>query len=324
MIDQTPRVSIIIPVYNGANYLKEAIDSAINQTYKNTEIIVVNDGSTDNGKTAAICRSYGSKIRYIEKPNGGVSSALNTGIKNMKGELFCWLSHDDVYYPQKTSIQVDFLKSNDTILYGDFDIMDANSRFSYSVKITDTDPKNFLYKLITSYPVSGCTVMVHKRCFEECRVFDENLKTTQDYDLWFKFARKFKFVHIPEPLIKSRHHSKQGTAVLKSVHLKECNKLYAKFLKNTTSEEIAASSGSEDSIAYIKIAHSFLGRGYLKAAYISFVKSIEKTSGKNLFVIIRMLFLFLESFLMIIRMILVRYILPYRVKIFIKKLFRSY
>ena len=78
-----PLVSIVIPVYNGSNYMREAIDSALAQTYENVEIIVVNDGSTDDGETDRIARSYGDKIRYFAKDNGGVSSALNKGIKEM-------------------------------------------------------------------------------------------------------------------------------------------------------------------------------------------------------------------------------------------------
>ena len=83
-----PLVSIVIPAYNASNYLAEAIDSALAQTYPNVEIIVVNDGSRDDGATRAVALSYGDQIRYFEKPNGGSSSALNTGIANMKGEWF--------------------------------------------------------------------------------------------------------------------------------------------------------------------------------------------------------------------------------------------
>ena len=81
-----PRVSIVIPVYNGSNYLSEAIESALNQTYGNTEVIVVNDGSCDAGRTEDIARDYGEKIRYFVKENGGVASALNTGIRRMTGD----------------------------------------------------------------------------------------------------------------------------------------------------------------------------------------------------------------------------------------------
>ena len=95
-----PLVSIVIPVYNGSDYLAEAIDSALAQTYGNIEIIVINDGSSDNGKTREVAGKYGDRIRYFEKENGGVPTALNLGIKEMKGDYFSWLSHDDVYFPE--------------------------------------------------------------------------------------------------------------------------------------------------------------------------------------------------------------------------------
>ena len=106
-----PKVSVVIPVYNGANYLREAIDSALSQTYSNIEIIVVNDGSNDKGETRNIALSYGDKIRYFEKENGGVSSALNLGIREMTGEYFSWLSHDDSYKPQKIENSIRYLST---------------------------------------------------------------------------------------------------------------------------------------------------------------------------------------------------------------------
>jgi hypothetical protein len=105
----TPKVSIIIPVYNGSNFLREAIDSALAQTYENIEILVINDGSKDNGKTEEIALSYGEKIHYFSKENGGVSSALNMAIKEMTGEYFSWLSHDDLYYEDKVKRQIETL-----------------------------------------------------------------------------------------------------------------------------------------------------------------------------------------------------------------------
>ena len=85
-----PLVSIVIPVYNGSNFLRDAIDSALAQTYPRVEVIVVNDGSTDGGATEAIAKSYGSRIRYFAKENGHVASALNYGIARMEGEYFSW------------------------------------------------------------------------------------------------------------------------------------------------------------------------------------------------------------------------------------------
>ncbi|TFG59465.1 MAG: glycosyltransferase family 2 protein, partial [Deltaproteobacteria bacterium] len=80
-----PLVSIVIPVYNGSDYLREAVDSAMAQTYADVEVLVVNDGSDDGGKTEAIALSYGDRIRYFRKENGGVASALNLGVREMRG-----------------------------------------------------------------------------------------------------------------------------------------------------------------------------------------------------------------------------------------------
>ena len=104
------KVTIVIPVYNGSNFMKVAIDSAIAQTYDNKEILVINDGSTDNGETEKIALSYGNKIRYIKKENGGVATALNLAIKEMKGDYLSWLSHDDIYKPYKIEKQIETIK----------------------------------------------------------------------------------------------------------------------------------------------------------------------------------------------------------------------
>ena len=109
MITTGPTVSVVIPVYNGSNYVGQAIESILAQTYQNREIIVVNDGSTDQGATRHVVLSYGNQVRYIEKENGGVSSALNCGIQAMQGEYFAWLSHDDLFCKEKLSNQMEFL-----------------------------------------------------------------------------------------------------------------------------------------------------------------------------------------------------------------------
>src|SRR5215470_19778957 len=125
-----PLVSIVIPVYNGSDYLREALDSALSQTYPHVEILVVNDGSTDAGATEAIARSYGDRIRYFWKPNGHVASALNFGIQQMRGEYFSWLSHDDVYLPDKIKIQMALAvrATRPTLYYGDFATIDASGK----------------------------------------------------------------------------------------------------------------------------------------------------------------------------------------------------
>ena len=228
-----PKVSIVIPVYNGSNYLREAIDSALAQTYKNIEVIVINDGSNDKGKTDKICKSYGNRIRYFKKENGGVASALNMGIEKMEGEYFSWLSHDDIYYPDKIEEQIKILQSLDdknTVLYSDVEYIDSCSNTMYKTEYE----KNFSLQTLNSglFPVflgytNGCSILIPQKCFKETGYFDEKLKTANDYDMWFKLFRKYKTGFIPKVLIKYRFHDLQGTkTVAENIRVVESDKIW--------------------------------------------------------------------------------------------------
>lgn len=208
---KNPKVSIVIPVYKGKDYVKEAIDSALNQSYKNIEIIVVNDGSEDNDATRNIALSYGDKIRYFEKENGGVSTALNLAIENMTGDYFSWLSHDDRYYKNKVADQIKALKKYDdnTILYSDYDLMDENSNvFANSIKDHDELINKPEYALLRG-AINGITLLIPKEAFKECGLFREDLRCTQDYELWSRMMKKYKFIHEPGILATTRLHKNQ-------------------------------------------------------------------------------------------------------------------
>lgn len=265
-----PKVSIIIPVYNGSNYLKEAIDSAIAQTYKNIEILVINDGSNDNGKTAKIARSFGKKIRYFEKENGGVASALNFGIKKMKGEYFSWLSHDDIYYPDKIACQLKFLKQcpKRTVLYSDFELINGKGRHLRMFKFKPP-PAHFIYYLIDEKFIHGCTVFVAKQAFQEVGLFNEKLKNVCDYEMWYRLIKKgYHFYHLRKVLINARIHSGQDTKLQWSRQLYEEDNLYLWVLKNLPLEAIFSSV--EDCTAqYLYLAKKFKKIGLFKAANYS-------------------------------------------------------
>jgi len=235
----TPKVSIIIPVYNGSKYLSESIDSAITQTYKNIEVIVVNDGSTDHNKTEQVALSFGSKIGYFQKENGGVASALNYGIQRMTGEYFSWLSHDDVYFPYKIERQIEYLRKQNNkqcILYSDFEIIDKNSNYTGELKIgADISSNSLLAILSTS--IHGCSTLISKGIIDTVGFFKEKLKTTQDNDMWFRMFRAgFEFQHIPEILIKSRSHPDQGSLVLKNHNKIETDMFYLRAIQNIGNE----------------------------------------------------------------------------------------
>lgn len=235
---KNPKVSIIIPVYNGKDYMKEAIDSALSQTYKNIEILVINDGSTDDGATKRIAESYGNKIRYFEKENGGVSTALNLAIKNMTGDYFSWLSHDDRYYKNKIESQIEYLKKYDenTIIYTDYDLMDENSNvFAKSIKDHEELTKKPEYALLRG-AINGITLLIPRKAFEDCGNFREDLRCTQDYELWKRMMKKYKFVHQPEILGTTRLHKNQ-TGNTSPYVLKENNDLWMNIIEDISDED---------------------------------------------------------------------------------------
>lgn len=275
---EKPKVSIIIPVYNGENYLKEAIESALAQTYKNIEIIVVNDGSADN--TEKIAQSYGKKIRYYKKENGGVSTALNLGLSKMKGEYFSWLSHDDLYEPEKIETQIKYLIDNkcigkNVIVYSNYIVIDENSTILYE-KTLDTVELNKKpeYSLLRS-AINGITLLIPKKAFDECGNFDVALRCTQDYDLWLKMMAKYKFIHIPYAIAKSRVHQGQDTNVNPKV-ITEGNPLWIKMIESVSQKRQKALEGSAYNF-YYEMAR-FLGT----TQYVEALKyCIEKLNKLN-------------------------------------------
>lgn len=266
-----PKVTIVIPVYNGSNYLREAIESALAQTYPNKEVIVINDGSVDNGATERIALSYGDRIRYYAQTNGGVASALNFAVSQMTGEYFSWLSHDDLYYPDKISSQVQMLHRMDerdrVILYSDYAVFfDASEDDINEIHLPHIPPEYFRYFITTNNILHGCTLLVPKQAFVECGEFNEALRTTQDYDLWFRMAEKFHFTHRPNVSVKARAHAEQGSVTMKDAALKEINELLAGFARCLTETELLGGTHKSVGQAYAEISGNFLRRGFSGAA----------------------------------------------------------
>jgi len=246
-----PLVSIVIPVYNGDNYLKEAIDSALAQTYEPIEILVVNDGSQD--KTEDIALSYGDRIQYFTKENGGVSTALNMGIANMRGEYFSWLSHDDLYKPEKIELQIAALAGGpERIAYSDYDVIDRDgatiARMNIAKKYPGADLTFGLFPILRQV-LNGCSLLIHKSHFARAGMFDERLRVTQDYDLWFKMSRGASFAYVNAPLVMSREHGSQVTHNYER-NRAESDELWLNMLKNITAEEARKLDGTERDFWY--------------------------------------------------------------------------
>lgn len=222
-------VSIVTPFYNGANYLSEAIESALAQTYPGVEIIVVNDGSDDGGKTRDVALSYGSRIRYLEKNNGGVATALNLGIREMRGELFSWLSHDDAYYPKKIARQLAYLETlNDdrVIVFCNYHVIDHASQITGTGLIPEFVLGNSILSIVGTY-VGGCSMLIPKTAFETAGLFNESLRNSQDNELWLRMVMQgYRLRYMPDILIKSRRHAEQGSLAASMRHAQEARGFY--------------------------------------------------------------------------------------------------
>ncbi len=232
-----PLVSIIIPVYNGANYVRHAIDSALAQTYPNIEVIVVNDGSDDDGETERIIKTYENKIHYVYKPNGGVSSALNVGIHEMKGDYFSWLSHDDEYHPLKIESQVRILNRYDEnylALCGTEFIAADGKKLKKKWRM----PRKKVYsgreilREIGRYSLCGIALLIPKQALVDGGLFDESLRFIQDEVLWKKiFIKGYSLVMDQNVYAKIRLHGAQQTHLHRERFKEEMEKTAINFSK---------------------------------------------------------------------------------------------
>lgn len=205
------KVSVIIPTYNRARYVIEALESVLNQTYQNLEVIIVDDGSTD--KTREVLGPYlvDDRITYIYKENGGPASARNFGLTNSTGEYIAFLDSDDLWLPEKIFYQVECFKTHgdvgivftDALAFGEklgpVDAARAEFRFRYH----DPSFKLLLWGNFMPTP----TVMLRRACIEKVGLFDESPDLRiggEDYVLWLRIARVFKIGHLNKILTKIR------------------------------------------------------------------------------------------------------------------------
>jgi len=198
-----PFVSVIIPTYNRAWVIQEAIDSVLEQRFKNFELIVVDDESTDN--TPEILSEYGENIRVLTQKNTGVSAARNLGIANAKGELVTFLDSDDQWLPEKVSTQVDFFESHPEALICQTEEIWIRNGKRVNPKNRHKKYSGMIFE--QSLPlciVSPSAVMMRRSLFDKVGVFDETLPACEDYDLWLRISCRYPIYLIDTPLIVKR------------------------------------------------------------------------------------------------------------------------
>ena len=280
-----PLVSIVIPVYNGANYLAQAIESALAQTYENIEVIVVNDGSKDDGATENVALSFGSKITYYKKENGGVSSALNFGIKKMRGDYFSWLSHDDLYDENKIKREMLMINSCKDVVICSGVLIDENGNkiMHYTKKMDKNVDGAGLFKAnLAGYLLNGLGFLIPKSVFGVVGGFDESMRYVQDYDLWFRMMYyDYRFICIKDELVKNRVHKLQVTNRFPQLYYTE-----RKVMANKHIEILINHSDFKKSISFLKLHLYLYSKTQCKEERIK-VEEILKTHNElGIFVIL--------------------------------------
>ncbi len=209
-------VSVIIPVYNGSDYVAKAIESAISQTYRNLEIIVVNDGSKDNGltKEAVLPFLKDERVKYIEKPNGGVSSVLNYGIEHFNGDFFVWLSHDDVFDPRSIELRIQKWEklgcNNKIIVSTKTKYIDKNGNKKFRVAANSKNVNN-IYDILSS-TINGCSLLIPRDAIKG-HSFIQGMVYMQDYYLWAELINGGVRIRVVNKKVTfNRIHDKQITS----------------------------------------------------------------------------------------------------------------
>jgi glycosyltransferase involved in cell wall biosynthesis len=200
-----PKVSVIMPAYNAARFIKEALDALSHQTFRDFEVLVIDDGSQD--QTAALVRSYGPPVSYIHQPHGGVSSARNTGLTRATGQYIAFHDADDLWEPRKLEQQVAVLDRRPGIglCFTGALVVDSDLR---PLRVIRARPYADFCEALLLYPsvVSGScsSAMVRRECVEAVGGFDPELSIAADWDYWLRLSLLTAFAPIPEPLMQYR------------------------------------------------------------------------------------------------------------------------
>lgn len=208
-----PKVSVIIPAYNAITYLPETLESALKQTFKDFEIIIVNDGSTDETEQW-VSQIKDPRVRLISQKNQGLSGARNTGITNAQAEHIAILDADDLWEPDKLEKQVRVLDENPEValVYTWVAFIDEDSK--HTGRVFKNCAEGDVWEELTQHNIVECgsVPLIRRSCFETVGLFDRNLGSyLEDWDMWLRIAVDHKFKVVKEPLVYYRQLSSSAS-----------------------------------------------------------------------------------------------------------------
>ncbi|MDY6896820.1 MAG: glycosyltransferase [Cyanobacteriota bacterium] len=212
-----PLISIIIPVYNGEKTIKETIESVLNQTFVNFELIVIDDGSQDSTLNV-ISSIEDSRLKVFSYQNAGVAISRNRGIKRASGKFIAFLDADDLWTSDKLESQLKALQSNPqaAVAYSWVDYIDAEGEFLHSGNHIAINGNAYKQLLVENVLENGSNPLIRKDALIQVGGFNQSLTPAEDWDMWLRLAAGYEFVTVPSPQILYRTLSHSGsTNVLK-------------------------------------------------------------------------------------------------------------
>jgi glycosyltransferase involved in cell wall biosynthesis len=208
------RISVLIPCFNTAHYLGEAIQSVLAQTHPADEIIVIDDGSTDN--TAQIAAAFAPRIQYIYQPNAGLSAARNTGIKIATGQYIGFLDADDLWHPDFLATLTDLLERHADwgAVYAGNLFIDARGKLLSQSVHKVIAAQRLHDALVDDIFFPPCAVLVRKTALDAVGLFDESLRACEDWDMWLRISAQYRFGSTSQTLALYRRHGSNMTGDL--------------------------------------------------------------------------------------------------------------
>ncbi len=238
-----PIFTVIVPTYNQAQYLGEALDSLINQSFPFWEAVVVNDGSTDS--TLEVINDYckkDSRIRAYHKENGGVASALNVGIQNAKGEWICWLSSDDLFEPYKLETHFEAINKHPDIKFFHthwYLLLDETKQKIAPPLWLAIPPIEFqVTRFFWANYVHGNAIAVNRSVFEKVGLFNESFRQGQDFDMWLRISKSFVSYYIDKRTCITRIHKGQTTNSFVEGGVLDSTKALIEFLNKSSFNQL--------------------------------------------------------------------------------------
>ncbi|MDX2099584.1 MAG: glycosyltransferase [Leptolyngbyaceae cyanobacterium bins.59] len=212
-----PKVSIIIPTYNAMPYLPATVESIFKQTFTDFELLLVDDGSTDQ-TVPWITKLTDSRVKLIQQANQGASIARNTGIASVQGDSIAFLDNDDLWQPTKLEQQVQHLDRNPQVGLVHTWMMLIDEKGQSTGRLIKTDAEGWVWKkLVEQDTILNSSVLVRKTCFDQVGVFDPTIPRTGDWEMWLRVAAKYPLGLLKEPLVFYRIHSKNASRNLQAM-----------------------------------------------------------------------------------------------------------